>query len=176
MIYHLIITSFRALFFLTIYCLILSDLQSMRKQLTQNIKSRDERVVFEMHWILQTQLIVLGLKQCIWSCLELIIYTFHCNNFQFNYWALCYYAYVVIFHLYLTLMFIDEDGFCYFIPLNAFRDYLQQSTSPIFSSFMDLQALGRNFIRPSFSELVLVGMLSDGSSTLCYAQVGCLFA
>ena len=115
------------------------------------------------------------MKQCIWSCLELIIYTFHCNNFhcnnfQFNYWALCCYAYVVIFHLYLTLMFIDEDGFCYFIPLNAFRDYLQQSTSPIFSSFMDLQALGRNFIRPSFSELVLVGMLSDGSSTLCYAQ------
>jgi len=51
-------------------------------------------------------------------------------------------------------MFIDEDGFCYFIPLNAFRDYLQQSTSPIFSSFMDLQALGRNFIRPSFSKLV----------------------
>ena len=81
------------------------------------------------------------MKQCIWSCLELIIYTFHCNNFQFNYWALSCYAYVVIFHLYLTLMFIDEDGFCYFIPLNAFRDYLQQSTSPIFSSFMDLQAL-----------------------------------
>jgi len=66
-------------------------------------------------------------------------------------------------------MFIDEDGFCYFIPLNASRDYLQQSTSHIFSSFMDLQALGRNFIRPSFSELVLVGMLSDDSSTLCYA-------
>ena len=79
-----------------------------------------------------TQLIVLWLKQCIWSCLELIIYTFHCNNFQFNYWALCCYAYVVIFHLYLTLMFINEDGFCYFIPLNAFRNYLQQSTSPIF--------------------------------------------
>ena len=98
------------------------------------------------------------------------LYISYCNNFPFNNWALCCYAYVVIFHLYLTLMFIDEDGFCYFIPLNAFRDYLQQSTSPIFFSFMDLQAHGRNFIRPSFSELVLVGMLSDGSSTLCYAQ------
>ena len=73
-------------------------------------------------------------------------------------------------------MFIDEDGFCYFIPLNAFRDYLQQSTSPIFFLFMDLQALRRNFIRPSFSEFVLVGMMSNGSSTLCYAQVGCSFA
>jgi len=66
-------------------------------------------------------------------------------------------------------MFINDDGFCNFIPLNAFTNYLQQSISPIVlllyglpSTWKKLLACGVahhtdcTFIRISFSELVVV--------------------
>ena len=149
MIYHLIITSFGHYFF--------NNILPDSEWLTKHEKVVDSKCQIQ-RW-----------EICFWDALVfidsvncIVVETMHLVLLRanylyislFNYWALCCHAYIVIFHLYLTLMFIDEDGFCYFIPLNAFRDYLQQSTSPIFFLFMDLQALGRNFIRPSFSKLV----------------------